>query len=347
MKKRFAFLAVPFAAFALAQSGGPVPALSTNDADGDGLSDAWEAAHGLDPRSGMIPSMEGWWRFEADPVPDRSGAGNDLSLAAPATLSSDAPLGGAVVFDGAPAPSGVLDGLAVSSGPFGADEAFTAAAWFRADALSPRSPILSRTSDPDTWPDGFVLYLTEDGAPAASLGAYDAARQLVSPICVATGEWHHVALTGDGETAALYLDGTPVASAALAATASDGPFVVGPLAGTVLRPFVGAVADARLYSGALSPAEILSLLEPFLDSDGDGLDNLAEQAAGTDPHLADTDGDGLSDPDELARGTSPTNPDTDGDGVSDGAEVRVGRNPLRAGTVAPATPILHVWTPME
>ncbi|HXH28330.1 MAG TPA: FG-GAP-like repeat-containing protein, partial [Candidatus Polarisedimenticolia bacterium] len=41
--------------------------------------------------------------------------------------------------------------------------------------------------------------------------------------------------------------------------------------------------------------------EQTLDPDLDGIDNLAEQAAGTDPHVADTDGDGLSDGAELAR----------------------------------------------
>ena len=34
----------------------------------------------------------------------------------------------------------------------------------------------------------------------------------------------------------------------------------------------------------------------------------------------DTDGDGLSDLAEIAAGTDPRNPDTDGDGLSDGAE---------------------------
>jgi hypothetical protein len=41
--------------------------------------------------------------------------------------------------------------------------------------------------------------------------------------------------------------------------------------------------------------------EQTLDPDLDGLDNLAEQAADTDPHLADSDADGLGDGDELGR----------------------------------------------
>lgn len=341
-------LAAPVALIALAQSGGDPSA----DADADGLLDAWETAHGLDPASGLLPSLEAWYRFDEDSgtnVLDRSSAGHGAAILDTnrAVRVSGAPLGGAMRFDGSAAPSAAPGGLVAAAGPFVADETFTAAAWIRADAFAPYAPILSRTSDADSWPDGFVLYATADGALGASLGAFDADAQLVTDATIGTNEWHHVALVSDGETAAIYLDGAVAASAELAATASDGPFVVGSLSGSLVRPWAGDIADARLYSDALDADEILSLLEPFLDPDGDGLDNLAEQDAGTDPALADTDGDGLSDADELALGTDPLLADTDGDGMNDGDEVRVGRNPLRAGTVAPSFPILHVWTPFE
>ena len=64
------------------------------------------------------------------------------------------------------------------------------------------------------------------------------------------------------------------------------------------------------------------------DYDGDGMLDVDELAAGTNPTVTDTDGDGLSDGDEIAAGTDPLNRDTDGDGATDGAEVAAGTDPL-------------------
>jgi hypothetical protein len=56
------------------------------------------------------------------------------------------------------------------------------------------------------------------------------------------------------------------------------------------------------------------------DPDHDGLTNLREYRAHTNPRRADTDRDGLSDGAELVTGNDPRDPDTDGDGIRDGAE---------------------------
>lgn len=71
------------------------------------------------------------------------------------------------------------------------------------------------------------------------------------------------------------------------------------------------------------------------DTDGDGLVDALEVAAGSDPTVADTDGDGLSDAFEVGvLRSDPTSPDTDSDGLSDAMEHLYGTDPTRADTDA-------------
>jgi hypothetical protein len=83
----------------------------------------------------------------------------------------------------------------------------------------------------------------------------------------------------------------------------------------------------RLYFGHIG-------VDPTADPDTDGLSNLEEYKAGTNPLRADTDGDGLNDGDEVkAYHTDPLQVDTDGDGLSDGVEVhQYHTNPLAKDT---------------
>jgi hypothetical protein len=84
--------------------------------------------------------------------------------------------------------------------------------------------------------------------------------------------------------------------------------------------------------------------DPFrFDTDGDGVQDLAEVELGLNPLYRfthggldrydviytahDRDGDGLYDEYEAELGLDPTNPDTDGDGIPDGDEVAMGTDP--------------------
>ena len=69
------------------------------------------------------------------------------------------------------------------------------------------------------------------------------------------------------------------------------------------------------------------------DADGDGLADLAEFRAGTDPLSPDTDGDGLPDVWEVAKGLAPTDAsdadsDPDADGMGNALEYALGTDPL-------------------
>ncbi|MEM7246227.1 MAG: LamG-like jellyroll fold domain-containing protein [Acidobacteriota bacterium] len=96
--------------------------------------------------------------------------------------------------------------------------------------------------------------------------------------------------------------------------------------------FIHGVIEDGEHSVAVYAA---NPLEIGLDSDGDGLLDSFEIAAGLDPFSndseSDTDGDGLPNAFEAGIGTDPGNFDTDGGGESDGRELRYGRDPLEAG----------------
>lgn len=81
---------------------------------------------------------------------------------------------------------------------------------------------------------------------------------------------------------------------------------------------------------------VTPLQEPvqLVDSDGDGLTDVEEEALGTDSLQTDTDQDGLNDAEEVRIWqTDPLNADTDGDGFNDGAEVDGGYDPNQVGGV--------------
>ncbi len=61
--------------------------------------------------------------------------------------------------------------------------------------------------------------------------------------------------------------------------------------------------------------------DAILDADSDGLNNLGEFNAGTDPNHNDSDNDTLTDGNEIAIGTDPLNGDSDDDGLGDAAEI--------------------------
>ena len=87
----------------------------------------------------------------------------------------------------------------------------------------------------------------------------------------------------------------------------------------------------------------------FGDADRDGLRDVDEFKAGTDPNSADSDGDGLPDRWEVRCGTDPNDPgdavaDPDGDGMDNATEYRLGLDPLRPDADPRIPPEIEIQT---
>ena len=106
-------------------------------------------------------------------------------------------------------------------------------------------------------------------------------------------------------------------------------------------PFVLVATNGAGSSSAFSSAaNTLTILQPGLDNDNDGLTNAQELALGTDPLNPDTDGDGMPDGWEVKYGLNPLSAadaavDTDNDGLTNLQEYNLGTDPTNPDVVAP------------
>jgi len=131
------------------------------------------------------------------------------------------------------------------------------------------------------------------------------------------GDWTEVGISGPGIAGIV----------ALGDTANGSPPVY-PIGGETTDSDRDDLPD--LWETSWSAINDLTQLTDTGDFDADGLTDLEELTAGTNPTNADSDGDGIADGAETNTGTfvnasdtgtNPGNPDSDSDGLEDGAEV--------------------------
>jgi hypothetical protein len=199
-------------------------------------------------------------------VSDASGQGNDGTLVNGPVFAADTADGSgyALLFDGADdsIDLGVVDV---------AGTGLTLATWFKADSYpgGSRDPrLISKATSSAANDHVFMLSTIASGGATRLRGRLKVGGVTATLIAtsgdLSTGVWHHAAMTHDGATLRLYLDGNLVGSAALVGTIDQNPSVLAavgsqpPEAGG--RHFDGLIDDARILQRAMTSAELATLL---------------------------------------------------------------------------------------
>lgn len=136
-----------------------------------------------------------------------------------------------------------------------------------------------------------------------------------------------------------------ITKAVVTATTATLTLSTGASAASAVLIATNAVGNSGIFG---SSSNSLAILIPLQDSDGDGLTNAQEIAAGTNPLVVDTDGDGLPDGWEVYYGLNPLDPSDAGkpskagDGLTNLQEFKAGTDPTN---VTRTVPVLTSSTP--
>jgi serine/threonine protein kinase/tetratricopeptide (TPR) repeat protein len=200
--------------------------------------------------------MVGWWKFEEEKggvMVDSSGSGLDARLVGGAHIVSEPVRGNALSLDG--------DGDYVNCGnnpAFDITNSITIAVWIKVDTFDKRWQAVVTKGD-TAWrlqrereTNAFHFACTGIDVPGDAYGSVRGTRN------VNDGRWHHVAGAYNGKRMYLYVDGELDVSATATGSiyTNSWEVLIGENAEQPGREWNGLIDDLRIYSYALSEAEI-------------------------------------------------------------------------------------------
>jgi hypothetical protein len=138
----------------------------------------------------------------------------------------------------------------------------TVAAWVYSIDSTSFPPIAGK----ENWTsnrNGYLLALG-DGTQnvVASIASASSETEVAGATTMSLNAWHHVAMTWDGTTIWVYLDGSPDGSGSqggIVPAPSSSTFMVGAATNYLSSLLDGYIDDVRVYSGAMTAAQVNDL----------------------------------------------------------------------------------------
>jgi hypothetical protein len=209
-----------------------------------------------------VEGLVGYWRLDEGTgltTADASGNGDDGTLSGEVTWVAGRVGANALNFHGA----GVADahvGIPDAAGlRFTADQSFTVGAWVNATDLPGKwTGLVTKSTDAGA---GYGLFIDPTNHWVFATNSDDHA--LIGST-VTTG-WHYVTAVQDGTagTRQIYVDGVLRGTGTAADASGTGELWLGGSKATNTQYFNGAIDDIRIYSRALSQAEIQDIAATF------------------------------------------------------------------------------------
>ncbi len=208
------------------------------------------------------PEAVASYTFDNGTGSDSSGSGNDSVLRNGPVLATDTPDGStySLRFDG------IDDHLTAGKIDL-AGSGLTLSAWFKADDFSNSDPrLISKATGSAANDHLWMLGLTDTGGKQrlrARVRVGGSTTTLVaSSGNLVSNTWYHAALTHDGTTVRLYLNGVQVGSTSLTGTVDVAPSVdvaIGSNPGAQYGLFRGLIDDIHILDKALDASALASL----------------------------------------------------------------------------------------
>jgi len=280
------------------------PADLSADGDGDGFTTGLELALGTDPESAasqppaIYSGLRAWWRFNETSgtvADDTTGRNQDGTLAG-GVLWASGITGNALSLDGAD--DGVFVG---NTAALTGTTDFTLSAWVKINAGAPAGTIIQqREPGASGYLGEYMLNVNAGGT--VNFFVYNSGYQfnLNTTASVADGQWHLVSATRSGTAGTIHIDGVQAAS---------GSGTVQPLVSLAVsigydhrdnnKRFTGLLDDVRVYSRALSAAELDSIHDTLVPNSAPAFtaDPLSKPAAAEDSAYSASLAANATDPD--------------------------------------------------